>query len=169
MKRTLILGFAILSIFSSCKEDEEIVDKCSNGFVDAGENGVDCGGNCPPCPVYEPASIYLECNGVSVEPDSKSLTYQNGYWTLNVSNDTIAFQFNLGNNPAIGFYPMDPAGCIASKNSIFYLNSSNGSYAISAHNTETKKMSGFFSADFTRTGFTDTLKVRNGQFEFLPY
>jgi hypothetical protein len=42
-------------------------------------------------------------------------------------------------------------------------------YAISAHNFTKKKMSGFFQANFYRTGFSDTLKVRNGQFEFIEY
>jgi hypothetical protein len=40
---------------------------------------------------------------------------------------------------------------------------------VKAYNTTSHKMSVFFQADFSRTGFSDTLHVRNGQFEFLTY
>jgi hypothetical protein len=64
---------------------------------------------------------------------------------------------------------MNPIGCYAIKDGTTYLNTSNGMYSISAHNTDDQKMSGFFQADISRTGYLDTIKVRNGQFEFLPY
>lgn len=169
MRKTLLLVIAILSILSSCKEKTPVVDKCSNGFVDIGENGVDCGGNCPPCAPYEPASVYFECNEIPIVMPSKTLTYQNNTWTLSAHNDTLSVQVNLGSNGSVGNYTMNPAGNIASMNNIYYLNASNGMYAINAHNTSTKKMSGFFQFDYSRTGYTDTLRIRNGQFEFLPY
>lgn len=159
----------MLSIFSSCKDKEVAVDKCSNGFVDGGETGVDCGGNCTPCIPYEAASIYLECNGVSVPISNKTLTYQNNVWILNANNDTISFQFNLGTIGNVGTYSMNPNGSYASKNGNYYLNCSDATYAISDHNLSTNKMSGFFEANFSRTGFSDTLKVRSGQFSYLPY
>lgn len=168
MRLTILYLIAMLSIFSACKE-EEVVDKCTNGFLDPGESGIDCGGNCDPCIPYEPASLYLECNGTPITFSIKTLSYANSTWTLNAHNDSLSFQFNLGSNGSVGTYIMNPVGSYATKNGTTYLNTSNGMYSISAHNTDDQKMSGFFQADFSRTGYLDTMKVRNGQFEFLPY
>lgn len=165
----ILYFIAMLTIFSACKDKDPVVDKCSNGFVDAGENGVDCGGNCPPCAPYEPETAYIECNGKPISFPTKSILYQNNIWSLTMSNDTFSLQVNLGSNGAIGAYPLNSSGNIASKNGIYYLNGSNGNYSISAHNTTSHKMSGFFQMDISRTGYTDTLKIRNGQFEFVPY
>lgn len=159
----------MLSIFSSCKDKEVVIDKCSNGFLDIGETGIDCGGNCTPCIVNEPSSIYLEFNGTPFSYSSKTLTYSNNNWSLEVLNDSISFQFNLGSDGTIGTYTMDPVGCFAVRNGNYYLNSNAGIYSISMHDQTNHKMSGFFSANFTRTGYNDTLKVRNGQFEYMPY
>ena len=90
-------------------------------------------------------------------------------WLLTAANDSLSFQFNLGNTGTIGNFNLPASGSFATKNGIFYMNSCNGVYAISAHNLVTKKMSGFFQANFYRVGFSDTLKIRNGQFEFLSY
>lgn len=168
MKPISIILIAMLSIFSACKE-EEVVDKCTNGFLDPGESGIDCGGNCDPCTPYEPATLYLECNGVPLTFSSKTLSYNNSVWTLNCSNDSLNFQFNLGSNGDVGSYAMNPVGSYAMRDGSTYLNTSNGLYSISTHNLSNQKMSGFFQADFSRSGFIDTLHVRNGQFEFMPY
>ena len=168
MKNTLFYLAAMIAIFSSCKEKEVIIDACSNGFLDPGETGIDCGGNCAPCIPYEPSTIYLECNGIPMSMPIKTLVYDTS-WLLTAANDSLTFQFNLGNSGTIGNFDLPTLGSFATKNGIFYMNSSNGVYAISAHNLTTKKMSGFFQANFFRNGFSDTLKVRNGQFEFLSY
>ena len=165
----ILYFIAMLTFFSACKEKDPVVDKCKNGFVDAGENGVDCGGNCPPCVPYEPTTAYAQCNGKSISFPTKSILYQNNSWSLSLSNDTLTLQINLGSNGAVGLYPMNSSGNFASNNGIYYPNGSHGNYSISAHNTTTRKMSGFFEMDFSRTGFTDTLKIRNGQFEFVGY
>ena len=169
-KHVIFLVFpAILLFFSACKEEKPVKAPCENGFLDAGETGVDCGGNCPPCTPVEIPVLYVECNGIPVSMSSKSLTYSSGNWSLLMSNDSLSFQFPLGNAGTIGTFPLSSSGSYAAKNGVYYLNSSNGSYSISAHDTTNKKMSGFFQADFSRTGFSDTLNVRNGQFEFLSY
>jgi len=169
-KNVIFLVFpAILLIFSACKEEKPAKAPCENGFLDAGETGVDCGGNCPPCVPVEIPLLYIECNGIPVSMSSKSLTYSSGNWSLLISNDSLSFQFALGNTGTVGTFPLSSAGSYAAKNGVYYLNSSNGSYSISAHDTTNNKMSGFFQADFSRTGFSDTLHVRNGQFEFLSY
>lgn len=169
-KHVIFLVFpAILLIFSACKEEKPVKAACENGFLDAGETGVDCGGTCPPCVPVEIPLLYVECNGSQVNMSSKSLTYSNGSWSLLISNDTLSIQIALGNSGTVGTYPLSSAGSYAAKNGVYYLNSSNGTYSISAHDTTNNKMSGFFQTDFSRYGFSDTLHVRNGQFEFLSY
>jgi hypothetical protein len=165
----LLVFPAILLIFSACKEEKPVKEPCENGFLDAGETGIDCGGNCPPCAPVEIPLLYVECNGSQVNMTSKALTYSNGSWALLISNDTLSIQIALGNTGTIGTFPLTGGGSYATKNAQYYMNCSNGIYAISAHNTTSHKMSGFFQADFSRTGFSDTLHVRNGQFEFLTY
>lgn len=87
---------AILLIFSACKEEKPVKAPCQNGFLDAGETGIDCGGNCPPCIPVDIPLLYVECNGDQVNISAKSLTYSNGSWSLQISNDTLSIQIALG-------------------------------------------------------------------------
>lgn len=169
MIRTTYCWLLFLALLTACKDKEEVVDKCKNGFLDPGETGIDCGGNCSPCAVSQPTYFYLECNGSPIVMPTKSLVYQNNTWTLFASNDTLQLQFNMGNNNVVGVYPVLPSGSFAKLFSTFYMNTSNGTCAIYSNDTINHKMSGFFEADFSRTGFNDTIKIRNGQFEFIPY
>jgi len=169
MKNFAILFLAMLSIFSACKDKEDEVDPCSNGFIDTGEDGVDCGGNCTPCVEYNPPSLSMLLNGLPFDVTSKSLTYNDTTWTLNVTNDTISFQFNLGTDGNVGTFSMNPSGSYGYKNGNFYNNVSQGIYSISAHDLSNHTLSGFFQANFYRIGFTDTLKVTGGQFSYMSY
>lgn len=48
MKNLLIL-LTMAFIVISCSQNN-----CSNGQLDSGETSIDCGGNCPPCPITNP-------------------------------------------------------------------------------------------------------------------
>lgn len=169
MRISFWFGLAMLMFFSSCKKDPETTDLCSNGFLDSGESGIDCGGNCEPCSAFEPSYVYLECNGQPITMDTKSLSYTNGYWSLLAYNDSLKIQLNLGNNGAIDVYPISSSGSFGEYFGNLYLNAVNGTCAFYSHDTLTNKMGGFFQIDFIRTGFNDTLKIRNGQFENMFY
>jgi hypothetical protein len=161
--------FTILVIFSACKKKTDTVDKCSNGFLDAGELGVDCGGNCAPCSVNNPPSLFLELNGTPISMTSKSIAFSENTYSLNASNDSLSFQFNIGSNGAIGTFTMNSLGTLGTKNGIYYMNASDGIYSISAFDTISKIMSGFLQVNLSRNGFTDTLKIRNCQFDYIKY
>lgn len=159
----------MLSIFSACKNKETPVDKCQNGFMDPGESGIDCGGECPPCDPSQSSYLFMEYNGIGIIGLSKELNYDGGIWTLNAYNDSLTFQFNLGSDGTPGSYIMSPNGTFATKNGTSYMIATDGSYAISEHNTQTQKMSGFFQVNFSRVGFTDTIRISSGQFDYLSY
>lgn len=169
MKAYYWFGLAMLVFFSSCKKDDDPVDTCTNGFLDPGEIGIDCGGNCGPCDSYTPSYVYLECNGQPITMDTKSLTYTNGNWSLLTYNDSLKIQLNLGNNGSVDVYPISPSGSFGEYFGNLYLNAENGTFAIYNHDTINHKMGGFFQVDFIRTGINDTLKIRNGQFENMIY
>lgn len=57
--RTTVLCLSVFTLIASCGKEEKMEipgnwepanSLCSNGIQDGSETGVDCGGNCPPCP-----------------------------------------------------------------------------------------------------------------------
>jgi len=169
IQRLFLVTTAMLLIFSSCKKEEEPVDLCLNGFVDPGEEGVDCGGSCTPCANTPITTLFVTVNGESISMPTKQLTFDGSNWILSMNNDTINMTFDLGTNGTIGNYPLSFANSTCIMHGIPYPNQSNGSCAISEHNEADDIMSGFFQADFSRTGFLDTVHVTSGQFENFQY
>lgn len=169
MKYILPLGVAMLLIFSACKKKEETTDPCSNGFLDPGEVQPDCGGNCPPCAENYTTSLYLKVNGITTSMNSKSLNYNGTNWILSMSNDSLAFSFDLGSDGSVGSYAISPSNTSCTSFGTLYPNQSNGTCAISYHDTVANRMSGFFQIDFSRNGFVDTVHVTNGQFDYFTY
>ena len=144
-------------------------NKCSNGFLDAGELDVDCGRNCAPCQLNNSPSLFLELNGTPISMTSKSIAFSGNTYSLNTSNDSLSFQFNIGSNGTIGTFTMNSLGTLGTKNGIYYMNASDGIYSISSFDTISKIMSGFLQVNLSRNGFTDTLKIRNCQFDYIKY
>jgi len=160
---------AILLIFNACNKDSESKDSCANGFLDPGEQGIDCGGSCIPCVANEPEYLYMECNGVPVNFPNKDLQEINNDWVLTASNDTFSIQINFGTDTTIGIHPLLGPGNLINYQSVLYSNMTGGSYGIFYNDPVTKKMGGFFQAKYWRTGFDDTLWIQNGQFEYMKY
>jgi len=159
-----------ISFLNSCKKKkDDPVPLCENGFLDPGETSPDCGGNCPPCSNINPIYTSMKINGVTHQLPTRQLVFDGTKWILSLSNDTISFSFNLGSNGSISSYSMSDEASFAEKNSIEYPNQTNGEFIISQHNTTDKTMSGFFNADFSRVGYTDTIRVTDGVFEYLTY
>ncbi len=170
MKLPIWIGLAMLLFFSACKKDEASIDTCSNGYLDPGEAGIDCGGTCGGnCGQSQPSYVYLECNGIPITMATKTMTLTNGFWSLLAYNDTLTVQFNLGNNGSVAVFPIQANGSYGELNGNLYLQVQNGTGAFYSHDTLTNKMSGFFQVDFIRDGTLDTLKIRNGQFENMFY
>ena len=172
---TFFFALAMLVIFSACNKDEPTaVNKCSNGFIDPGETGVDCGGNCPPCNNTYPSFLSVIINGQTSPMTTKELHYDQGYWSLQMSNDSMDIQLALGNDGSVGAHPILMSGSYAYYNGVQYQQFAGGTCSIISHNTTDQEMSGFFGAEFllqtsTNPSVYDTLKLSNGQFEHMPY
>ncbi len=166
--------FTGLLLTVSCKKDKDPeINPCMNGQLDPGETQIDCGGSCGPCPSTEFPSAGFTVNlygdsETELSASIRELTV-NGNWSLRVGNDSIDVRMNLGNSGMTGTFAMNPTGSYASYNGVNYPTLSSGIYTISAHNTTTEKMSGFFHAKFSRGVIGDTLYITNGYFEYLPY
>jgi len=162
--------FTVLVLTVSCKKDEEqAIDVCLNGKLDAGETAIDCGGSCAPCPVTEYPYAGFSVNGTALSASVKEIDYST-VWSLHVANDSVTVQMNLGNNGTVGTYQMDPAGCSVVYNGVAYNTMTSGVYSLSSHNTTTHKLSGYFQGKFIRPAFPlDTLYISNGFFEHLAY
>lgn len=158
----------MLIIFSSCKE-KETVDTCSNGFFDPGEEGLDCGGNCAPCEVSYVSSNFLKLNGLDMGFSNASINFDGSIYALQLSNDTIDIQINLGTDGSVGSFSIPQSGTICTYNGVSYPNITNATSAISANDQANQLMSGFYQINFYRTGFTDTIKITEGQFDFIGY
>jgi hypothetical protein len=168
MRYFMILS-AMLLIFSACKEDEPVVDLCTNGFLDPGETAPDCGGNCPPCSNTPVSFLNLEVNGINTSMQTSELNYDGNSWSLQMSNDSLNIQIGYGTTGDVGTFPIDPAGAYLYRNGTEYEGQVDGIYSISEHNTADDLMSGFFQIKFFRPGFVDTLEITNGQFGNYSY
>lgn len=172
--RSVYIIIAMLTIFSSCKKEKEPVDPCTNGFLDPGETNPDCGGNCPPCSEETQEYLTVQLNGEQTVMDYSSLFYDGSAWSLQISNDSISMQINLGNSGAIQTSNIPSSGTYCTMNSIDYPIQQNGTYSISEHNLSEHTMSGFFNIDFllqisSMPLVYDTISFTGGQFEYFNY
>lgn len=169
-KIKLLFTIALFSlVLNACKDKEVVVDTCSNHFLDPGEEKVDCGGNCPACPVEYYPSLYCNVNGIQTSFPTKSLQRSGTDWILSCSNDTCQFYFNLGSNGAVGTYNMEQQGSYVLFHSIPYQNMYIGFHTITSHDVGARRMSGFFQGKFWRPGFVDTVNITGGQYADLKY
>lgn len=172
--RTLYIVIAMLTIFSSCKKEDETVDLCTNGFLDPGESSPDCGGNCPPCAVVSQEYFTVVLNGEPIVMTFHELIYSGTAWSLQMANDSISMQISLGTSGAIQTSSITNAGTYCSLNGIDYPIQQNGIYSISDHDLSNQIMSGFFHIDFlyqiTASPNTyATLSFTGGQFDNFSY
>ena len=114
-------------------------------------------------------SAFIKINDVDVSMTGKSISHVGNDYFLNLSNDSITMQINLGADGNVGNFNILSNGTTCNYNFIDYPNINNGISAISLNDTENQLLSGFFQLDFYRTDFSDTLHITEGQFDYLPY
>ncbi len=156
----------------SCKKDPP-VDKCKNGFKDIGEEGVDCGGNCPACvKVYIPG-LSLKLNQTPITFDTRSFTQINNLWYLKFSNDSVQVQIEIGQDIVTdSLYDINSFNTFATIDGIIYPLTNqypSTNVGIMENITSDRRISGLFEAKFYRSGFTDTMRITSGRFDDLPY
>lgn len=165
MKNAALIFFLITLLFA-CK-DPEPEDKCSNGFLDPGEESIDCGGVCEDCPPKLVPACFATINGVDVSFNDLGLQQDNGQWYLNVSNDSIQLFLIHTSDGSVGQYPFDPLSQVTYNGANYELYTEDA-IQIGENNTTSNYMSGSFSAKFYRSA-GDTLTVFSGVFQDLAY
>jgi hypothetical protein len=139
----IICSLLFVLVLGSCKDKEMKVDKCTNGFLDAGEEAVDCGGKCKPCETNQTPYMFVRVNGNPIQVQEKGLNYSNQNWLVYGVNDSLSFQLNLGSNASIGNYEINSSqsGGVFGTSTMTFLS---GLISVSYHDSEKKIMSGFF-------------------------
>ncbi|MBU2020029.1 MAG: hypothetical protein KJ941_10340 [Bacteroidetes bacterium] len=171
MTGTKLKFLLLLSLFilQSCKDKDPEPDQCVNGFKDAGETNIDCGGVCPDCPIVFTPSLVMTLNGKEVSFQTKSMSENSGEFYLAASNDSIDFQIDMGSNSAVGNYTLSSSGHSLLYKNVLYNIVANGSHAVASNNSSTRRIAGFFQMKFTRPFVSDTIYITNGQYSDLKY
>jgi hypothetical protein len=166
--------FCLLFALSACNKDEE-VNTCEDGLLSPGEEGVDCGGPCPPCPEPTPTPFaYAKINDAETQFSNYTLEKYDD-WVLNFKNDTIDITINLGDGDSLGARPLKTQFSQGKLYGLTYDVLSQGQSLITNIDHDKKTMSFFFQARFTidpdspNYNVFDTLFVREGDFENIPW
>lgn len=172
-----IAGVLLLSllVLTACRKDEEHIDTCSNGIIDPGELGTDCGGPCPPCdePTL-PVRTYARVNGTPIDFANYELTYDTD-WILSFSNDTISVVLNLGDGDSLGSRPIKPLYTNGETQLNKYPVLNDGRSLFTKIDKERNELSVLFEAKLTMSvsdpnySSLDTMFVREAEFRNIPW
>jgi hypothetical protein len=160
----ITIFISIFILFACKKEEEKTINPCANGKKDNGETEVDCGGPCKECATFP--YMVLRADGETVQVQEKGVVKEGNDWVLTGSFDTILFQINLGPTLTEGINPINPVntGAVRKTKQMTFVS---GIIGIGNVNTSGNKVSGNFEAIFANG--IDTLRLEDGQFEFLEY
>jgi hypothetical protein len=166
--------FTIVLFCFACNKEEEI-DTCKDGLLSPGEEGVDCGGPCPPCPDPLPTPFaFASINGTGIQFGNYTLEKMDD-WVINFQNDTVNITLNLGNGDSLGLRPLKVQFSKGKFYSTSYDVLSDGKSLFTNINENEKTLSFFLEADLTIDPDSplfnplDTLKIRSGDFENIPW
>jgi hypothetical protein len=173
MKKLILLPLMIISLFA-CKDPEE-ENLCTNGFLDPGEETIDCDGDCDPCAVeYNEYVSFRYNNNAFIMQDTiiafntKSLTKTNNSWSLSSSNDSIYLFLKHTSDGSTGYYSLDPTSKIEVNGQIYDMYSSDV-FSISDNNSGDSRLSGYFESKFLKLGSNDTIHVKSGTYTDMKY
>jgi len=174
-KLTLIFVCCLILVTLSCsKKQVQQEPSCTDGFLNNGETGIDCGGPCAPCLGLTNPVFFATFNGQFTYFNNVSVQYGD---TIYIHAITDSIQVNLSfknltvpdeNNqlnpivqsvlPFVSYFNTD------------YSNINPQYSVISLSKNENNRISGLFQL-FLPHGFEnmDTLKVVNGTFENIAY
>lgn len=162
-------------LFTACSKDEEEIDTCNDGFLSPGEEGIDCGGPCPPCEESDPVPMaYAEVNGQEIYFSNYFLERLDN-WMLTFQNDSLVFRLNLGDEDTLGLRPIKEEGSFGETELNKYEVLAEGDVLFANINHDTKTISLFFNAKFTideespNYSSLDTLFVREANFKYIQW
>lgn len=173
-KVAIFICTMILSVtLSSCNKEDDDLGNCSDGFINNGETGLDCGGPCAPCidPVVE--RIVVVIDGVEVSL-SNLFAEMETTGIIAGSNDSISLSVNF--QRVDGTWPLiEGPNTFISYNGVDYNEFTTDSHLVlTEEDTENNRISGLFRVEFYKLVATtpdvyDTLIVDNGMFNNLSY
>lgn len=170
--KSLLSIFALLILISCEKEPEHT---CDDGLLSPGEEGVDCGGPCSPCPEPEPYEFAsADINGVFTQYGDYNLE-KTGDWIISFQNDTSFVQLNLGSGDSLGARAIEPTLSNGELLSVDYPILSSGTCLFTEIDQDAQRLSFFFEAklvmDPSVPNFNpyDTLILKNGDFEYIEW
>jgi hypothetical protein len=178
MKVTKLILFTLLGIsvgLMSCKKTEEPpVGTCSDGYMNNGELGVDCGGPCPPCDQYEDPVFFAAFNAELVMFGNPTALYGDTIY-LGASNDSIQVSLRFKNlteaDESGQFWPYLQDGlAYVTYNGVNYTQLDNVYSTVIITQNQSSRISGLFQLYLPHgVDNLDTLKVVNGTFNNIPY
>ncbi len=163
-----------LLVFLYACDKEEVIDTCQDGIFTPGEEGVDCGGPCPPCEEEISSLAFATINGFETRFDDYSIEKFDD-WVIRIFNDTIDITLNLGNGDSLGLRPMKP---LFSKAQLFNKNFSQlaqGRTVFMEIDHDEQRLSFYCDAKFTldpsgpNFNPLDTLFITQGDFANIPW
>lgn len=174
-KLTLFWFLSLMLIFISCdKKPVEPAPSCSDGIMNNGELGVDCGGPCAPCQTLTTPVIFAVFNGEMTSFSNYSLSYGDTiFLTAQVDSVQLNLMFKNLTQPdeSQQLNPIVPSGMpYVVYNETNYTEIDLQYSVVVLTKNESNKLSGLFQLALPH-GFNnmDTLKVVNGTFENIPY
>lgn len=166
----VILSFSILS----CEKDEE-KDSCSDGVQSIEEEGVDCGGSCPPCEESENKPVAIATvRGTDIQFSTFALEKEKD-WVLFFGNDTISITINLGDGDSLGVRPLKAEYSKSYLNNVKYEALKEGKSLFEKIDHNKKELSFYLEADFgmktsePNYNSLDSLKVTSATFRHIPW
>ncbi len=172
-KLLFILLTATFFVAVAC-EKEEVIDTCTDGIFTPGEEGIDCGGPCPPCEENTMPIAIAEIAGTSTRFANFSLEKFDD-WIMRFHNDTIDIVLNIGDGDSLGTRSLKSnftRGSVHNKN---YQLLHEGLTLFTEINHEEQYLSFYVEAklvlDPNGPNFNplDTLFIRNGDFFKIPW
>lgn len=173
--RNLTLIVVVLSFsLTSCEKEEE-VDTCNDGVQSIGEEGVDCGGPCPPCeePPNNPIAL-ATINGTEIQ-FSTYILEKDTDWVMYFANDSVSVTVNLGNGDSLGTRPLKVQHSTSKLFNKEYGALKEGKSLFEKIDHDKKELTFYFEADFGMKpsdpsyNSLDSLFVRSTTFKHIPW
>lgn len=167
-----ILKLLIVSLFlvTGCQNEEHNsfvpVATCYDNIQNQGETSIDCGGPCNLCPAKMTATIdgayWQSAGSISSSTNDSSIIILAG-------NGTTTLSMIYTGDFILGTFPLNSAIYGITATQTYYLSNS-GTITFTRWDSHDNQVSGKFNfIAVASDGSGDTVKVENGNFEYVPY
>lgn len=175
----VIIFFGLITSFActACKKNKQTDEQgsCTDGYLNNGEEHIDCGGPCKACvsPIVSSMSAFFTAYALKNDSANfaNTLITNDSSWVISASTDSVSMSINFGTSATVGQHAIVPGTqtTITYKTYVFNIVQANSFVYITENNASNKEISGNFSLVFTSSEIVDTLRVSNGSFSNLKY